>query len=237
MFRGYGHRQKLTPEQTAHNAKVKAAREAAAMTCQCCPGKVLANTGVIAHHGYQRPGDGWQTASCHGARRLPFEVERTALGEVIDALRNSIKGARATRRDIVAEKRPITREFTDYSGQRDARNRWPSIEIEFTRLTFDDQRTMHATILTRNGFYATSFDDVKKSRLAEQDQRIKHLVSDLNRCCAKYEGWSITHEWVPGPAGVKLMPALAVSKDSLGGWRKLRALRADPEGGIPGRKP
>ena len=27
-------------------------------------------------HGYERPGHGWQTGSCMGAKNLPFEVDR-----------------------------------------------------------------------------------------------------------------------------------------------------------------
>lgn len=224
MFRGYGHRQKLTPEQTAHNAKVKAAREAAAMTCQCCPGKVLANTGVIAHHGYRRPGDGFQSASCFGARALPFEVDRSRLGELIVAIDQQLRMQRAARRDIAAEKFPITRRFTDYSAPRNTLGRRedrPTISINFTRDTFEHQMRMHAELLRRNGFYDLSFDETKKTELATADYRIKNTRDDLVRCKTKYDGWSVTHEWVPGPAGVKLMPQLAVNTDSLGGWNKL----------------
>jgi hypothetical protein len=46
---------------------------------------------VIAHHGYQRPGDGWQTASCMGARRLPYEVAHDALDEAIVACNGFIE--------------------------------------------------------------------------------------------------------------------------------------------------
>lgn len=42
-------------------------------TCQICARPIKANTGLIAHHGYKRPGQGWQTSSCRGARHLPYE--------------------------------------------------------------------------------------------------------------------------------------------------------------------
>lgn len=50
-------------------------------TCQICGRDIKANTGVIAHHGYQRPdrGSGWQTASCFGARHKPYEVACDAI--------------------------------------------------------------------------------------------------------------------------------------------------------------
>lgn len=44
-------------------------------TCQICGRAHKSKNGVIAHHGYKRPHQqGWQTASCYGARHLPYEV-------------------------------------------------------------------------------------------------------------------------------------------------------------------
>lgn len=54
-------------------------------TCQICARAIKANTGIIAHHGYQRPQyQGWQTASCDGARQLPYEVSRDFIPVVIE---------------------------------------------------------------------------------------------------------------------------------------------------------
>lgn len=54
-------------------------------TCQICARAIKANTGIIAHHGYQRPQyQGWQTASCDGARQLPYEVSRDYIPVVIE---------------------------------------------------------------------------------------------------------------------------------------------------------
>jgi hypothetical protein len=39
---------------------------------------------LIAHHGYRRPGQGWQTASCFGARWRPYEVASDALPRAIE---------------------------------------------------------------------------------------------------------------------------------------------------------
>jgi hypothetical protein len=47
--------------------------------CQVCGRAIKANTGTIAHHGYQRPGYGYQTRSCAGARHVPYEVGHDAL--------------------------------------------------------------------------------------------------------------------------------------------------------------
>lgn len=52
-------------------------------SCQICGRAILAKTGRIAHHGYKRPGNGWQTSSCYGARHLPYEVARDAIQAAI----------------------------------------------------------------------------------------------------------------------------------------------------------
>ena len=81
------------------------------MHCQCCGRAILANLGTIAHHGYERPGHGWQTSSCMGAKRLPFEVDRAALGEMIGFLRDRLARNVEHRAAIKAEKKPIVFEY------------------------------------------------------------------------------------------------------------------------------
>lgn len=53
-------------------------------TCQICGRAIKAKHGIIAHHGYTRPGSGWQTASCYGARHLPYEVSRDLIPLAIE---------------------------------------------------------------------------------------------------------------------------------------------------------
>jgi hypothetical protein len=53
-------------------------------TCQICERRIQANTGVIAHHGYTRPGHGWQTQSCFGARYRAYEDSNDAMQPYID---------------------------------------------------------------------------------------------------------------------------------------------------------
>jgi hypothetical protein len=59
-------------------------------TCQVCGRTIRAATGTIAHHGYRRPGQGWQTASCMGARHVPYEVGHDALDAWIARLQEWI---------------------------------------------------------------------------------------------------------------------------------------------------
>lgn len=60
--------------------------------CQVCGRQIEANTGVIAHHGYTRPGGGWQTESCVGARHKPYEESWLVLPEVISQVEEYLKG-------------------------------------------------------------------------------------------------------------------------------------------------
>lgn len=45
---------------------------------------------MIAHHGYERPGDGWQTQSCMGARFRPYEIASDALPPAIAAVERHV---------------------------------------------------------------------------------------------------------------------------------------------------
>lgn len=63
-------------------------------TCQICERDIKARTGFIAHHGYQRPGGGWQTESCWGARHLPYEVSCDQIQPCIDYIKKFVSNQR-----------------------------------------------------------------------------------------------------------------------------------------------
>jgi hypothetical protein len=48
-------------------------------TCPCCFRDIAVTTKTMAHHGYQRPGEGWQTPSCPGVRFAPLEISNAGL--------------------------------------------------------------------------------------------------------------------------------------------------------------
>lgn len=58
--------------------------------CQICARLIKASKGVIAHHGYKRPGYGYQTGSCYGARFRPYEVAKDAIEKMIVSVTNDI---------------------------------------------------------------------------------------------------------------------------------------------------
>jgi len=94
--------------KNAHLARIVKAEERKAdraakrtTTCQVCGRDILANTGVIAHHGYERP-QGWysQTASCMGARFVPYEESCDRLKEVAELVELHLAHARAAREGL-----------------------------------------------------------------------------------------------------------------------------------------
>lgn len=176
-------------ERKAAKAKVDAIR----MHCQCCERPILAETGVIAHHGYERPDYGYQTASCYGARHLPFEVARDELGSMIEMMRNKLSNMQQYRSEFAAEKHPIS--LTWYTGCKPDRK---FHRFDCTRSNFD---TTDAIAAKRSiGIYGT-FDDLLQSELDTQDRHIKNLTDHINHCQARYDGWKQTHkrsgdEWV-----------------------------------------
>ena len=72
-------------------------------TCQVCGRAIKANRGLIAHHGYKRPYQaGWQTASCEGARYVPYEVSCERLREVTEMVKNFIIAQEKALADFLA---------------------------------------------------------------------------------------------------------------------------------------
>lgn len=66
-------------------------RESAVGTCQICGRSVKSNRGTIAHHGYTRPGTGWQTESCMGSLYKPYEISRDRIPDAIASVQAYIK--------------------------------------------------------------------------------------------------------------------------------------------------
>lgn len=93
--------EELAANKAANLAK-KIARAKRCATCQICGRAILANTGTIANHGYERPGDGWQTASCSGAKCLPYEVSKDELPPTIKRVAEHIERVKLALADFIA---------------------------------------------------------------------------------------------------------------------------------------
>lgn len=53
-------------------------------TCPCCNRPIAVVGGHMAHHGYERSGNGWQTSSCPGINFPPLEVSSAGLQWMIE---------------------------------------------------------------------------------------------------------------------------------------------------------
>ena len=59
-------------------------------TCPCCFRGIAVVGQLMAHHGYERPGNGWQTTSCPGIRFEPLEWSPNGLMWMIDKLKERL---------------------------------------------------------------------------------------------------------------------------------------------------
>lgn len=178
-------------EQAAANAAKKAEKNKAQMTCQCCGRAHLANTGKMAHHGYQRPGGGWQTASCAGARQLPFEVSRDWLGKCINDMKLQRAMMISGRESVEAERTHITLAVSDYSRPRDVRSgKYPMLYIDVTRSNYEEKRQEFSRAMRS----LSNFDDVKANELRSIDSNIRNITDFISDCQTRYDGWKQTHK-------------------------------------------
>jgi hypothetical protein len=108
----------------------QAEADAKAPHCQVCARPILANTGIIAHHGYERPGSGWQTASCFGARALPYERAHDKLDLAIESVTGQLANTTEALARFIAEP-PATLTYlkTNYNKGYYAGRRWVYEEI------------------------------------------------------------------------------------------------------------
>lgn len=171
----------------------QAERDAKAMTCQCCARKILAETGEIAHHGYQRPGAGWQTASCYGAKALPFEVDRARLGELIAAHRRSKASFEAHLERLKAEKDPLSWTFQDITTKRNAWTKGKTVTKIVTRETFDAVFAETETIRAK-AYPDMTYDRLKALKIHETERDIRMLADEIAFQQPRYDGWVQTHE-------------------------------------------
>jgi hypothetical protein len=156
------------------------------MHCQICGRAILASMGRIAHHGFERVGYG-NTPSCFGARKLPFEAARDALGWYIDALHNTIAAMRKARTEVDTEQIPVTLVYTKRAGS------WSNktVRLALTRENFEREIAQHRGSFYLNG---ATFDDCKARDLRDRDGRIRMQTEFLAELEARFAGWQQTHK-------------------------------------------
>ena len=173
------------------------------MTCQCCGRGILAKLGTIALHGYERPGYGWQTNSCMGAKYLPFEISRDRLADLIHALKNHRTGLKFNRAKVAAEASgyPVTVAWTERNPDSPRGGRL-NRSFDFTRVNFADPGTEATTAREHLNYNTRTFDDLLARELTQRDRQIEMLEQDIADHEKRYAGWSQTHfradgKWMP----------------------------------------
>jgi hypothetical protein len=194
-MRGYLHHRRPAPQKRSAEviAAEKAEKDRQSKTCQICGRSIFAETGTIAHHGYERPFEGWQTASCNGAKRLPFEVSCEALKDHMahfDAFTADIEAGLA---EVVAERAPAIFSYKVGIYRHDKRQ----VTIELTRESFDAIKAEHAKEMRQHSVY--DFDSAKQRHIdrIERDLSQRRLYSVQQH--QRLDGWKQTHQ--RGPEG------------------------------------
>jgi hypothetical protein len=189
-------REQIKAAQIAPKAPAKASVpsvEEGRMTCQICGRLILANTGTIAHHGYTRPGMGWQTASCEGSKELPFEVSRDALGKYIINL-NRVRDRLVARQDKIALGYATSASLyvTNYDEQRTHGRQRSRRFLNVTPETFE---TIRAELpKTFSALSLRSFEAVLEGEARTIKSQLSQLLSELAQQEVRYEGWKQTHK-------------------------------------------
>lgn len=178
-------------------AALKAERDAKAMTCQICARPILANTGAIAHHGYERPGDGFQTASCWGARKAPYEESCSDLVTEIESSKERLASKIKMRDKIASEE--IAIHVMKESESLQERGRMRSFILN--RQNFDEIREANKSFFR---YYSiSSFDNLKERELASMDYSIKRTRGYIDWQEGRLAKWKQTHRWIE-PKGKQL---------------------------------
>jgi|SRR5688572_2636688 len=85
-------------------------------TCPVCQNRQKVRSGLLVHHGYQRPGDGYIVGDCFAVKMAPHESSPETAKAYHDHLQKVIAGRRSSLESVrVAEELPYS--YTVYEGR------------------------------------------------------------------------------------------------------------------------
>lgn len=172
---------------------VKADDMSERMTCQCCGVKYLARNGSVAHHGYTRPG-GYQTASCMGAKHLPFENDHKLADQIIVWIGEQIERTQKLLRDVRADKAPVRMSVTDYTAPQTRFGR-PSIWLDLTAENFTEETTKENVKRGWSSLYLRTFADAKDKYVAKLQRDLKNMHEHKAERVKFRATWKHTHNY------------------------------------------
>lgn len=188
--------------EPVRTAKQREADEKA-RTCQICARPIFAETGVIAHHGYERPGYGYQTSSCWGARYLPFETDRSILLNYIAQQRKDLEAREIRRAAVEAETLPVDLSY-EVRRMKDGapviaygRHVYDVVRFEVTRETMEAMRVAHARYFGKV-YGDVTFDAIKTVDLANRDYEIIKQRAEIEMQQSRADAWVKLEEWKDG---------------------------------------
>ena len=146
--------------------------------CQICARDIKANTGLIAHHGYQRPQyQGWQTASCDGARQLPYEVSRDFIPVVIERYKLHAKNQEDMADEMLrAPVETITRYAT---------SSYDTDSIFEKPADFDPYKTVNGEVYAMYNTYEYEF----KRKYTAHRKNVKEIEEAIEFLQKRYDDW------------------------------------------------
>ena len=158
--RGYGASQRVELSSITPWVPLPKKVPQATGTCQICGREIGSKRGLIAHHGYERP-NGWhqQTASCMGARHLPFEQSRDVLGSWLETLRCWIQNHREALETLANSNPPISRY----------------------------QRVSKQLVTIEHGH--ERYEAWKTTDIMEHQSKVRQLSMELEMQQARYDAW------------------------------------------------
>ncbi len=164
-------------------AREKEEKAKASRTCQICARAIFAESGLIAHHGYKRPGDGQQTASCYGARQLPFERSRAVLGRLIQTV--IIPQRDKARAEAEAIQNETRAPYFEVPGA------WFTQRIEVTRESFS---WCYAVKLARSKYrppaVLLTFEALRDNCAALLEREAETLENERKQQQARFDAWT-----------------------------------------------
>ena len=146
-------------------------------TCQVCGREIKASTGLIAHHGYTRPYEGWQTSSCAGARYVPYEISCERLKEVTEGVKSWI-----TNQEIALEDFLATPPQTITVMER--RSSWGKGEEVVYEKPEDFNPNSYKSSIPR------TYENVYSNKKYDREQALKMSKYDLSNMERRIEEWT-----------------------------------------------
>lgn len=191
--------------QEAPSISSEVVEEETPCTCQICGRAIKANSGVIAHHGYKRPEYGFQTASCSGARHLPYEQSCDAIQPAIDANRNAIERTEAAIAELKANP-PAQLRCEKYAGA------WkrPTIVMVDRPVFFNVENAMRSSTDRMYDYTSLFRDEINK-----REKAIKEWQAGIDYLQKRLDDWKAPGSETSDDLTEWIDPALDKALDAL----------------------